>query len=94
MAVPLHPHNSCFSLAMVYIHTILVLHWSRLKPMHCSFPGSHFFDFIYGWMYLSTTSTGFIKAKAIYYIYTNYGVFELMNGKGWKVDVLSVFLSF
>ena len=31
----LHPHIGCFSLAMVYTHTMLVFHWSQLTPMHC-----------------------------------------------------------
>ena len=33
----LHPCIACFSLAIVYTHAILVLHWSQLTPMHCLF---------------------------------------------------------
>ena len=48
MAMLLHPHNACFSLAMVYTCTIILLHWLVLTPMHCMFSDSHFVDFIYG----------------------------------------------
>ena len=57
--MPLHPCNACFSLAMVYTHTMLVLHWSWLISMHCLFSSNHFVDFIYGQMYLSTTFAWF-----------------------------------
>ena len=33
----LHACNACFSLAMVYTHTLLVLHWSQLTSMHSLF---------------------------------------------------------
>ena len=38
MASPLHLLNACFSLAMVYTCTMLVLHWSRLTPTHFFMP--------------------------------------------------------
>ena len=70
----LHSCNACFSLAMVYTHAMLVLHWSRLTPfpflyslgimpMHFCFSGSHFVDFIYSQMYLRTSSAGFISSQ-------------------------------
>ena len=58
-----HPRNACFSLAMVYTGTILVLHWSQLTPMHFLVSANHFVDFIYGQMYLSTTSAGFFAGQ-------------------------------
>ena len=42
----LHPRNGCFPLVTDYTHAFLV-------------SGYHFVDFIYGRMYLSTTSAGF-----------------------------------
>ena len=42
---------------MVYTHAVLVPHWSQLTLLHCLCSGHHFVDFIYGRMYLSTTST-------------------------------------
>ena len=44
----------------LFFHTMFVLHWSWLTPMHCLFSGSHFVDFIYGQMYQTTTSARFI----------------------------------
>ena len=60
MVIPLLPHNAWFSLAMDHTYAILILHWSRLTPLHCLFSSSHFIDFIYGWMYQSTISARFI----------------------------------
>ena len=31
-------HDACFSLAMVYTHVMLVVHWSQLTPTHSLFP--------------------------------------------------------
>ena len=72
----LHPHNAYFSMTMVYTHAMLVLNWSQLTPMHCLFfighglypciaffSSIHFVDFIYGQMYQSTTSAGFIVGQ-------------------------------
>ena len=33
----LHPHNACFSSAMVYTHTMLAFHWLRLTSTLCLF---------------------------------------------------------
>ena len=53
-----------FSLAIVYTHAMLVFYWSRLTIRHCLFSGIHFIDFIYGRVYLSTTSSGFIAGQS------------------------------
>ena len=42
LKLPCDPHNDVsspayFTLAMVYIHTMLVLHWSLFTPTHCLF---------------------------------------------------------
>ena len=46
----LHPRNTCFSLVTAYTHAFLV-------------SDNHFVDFIYGRMYRSTTSDGFISGQ-------------------------------
>ena len=59
----LHPHNACFSLALIYTLTMLVLRRSNITPAHWSFSGIHFFNFIYGRMYLSLTSANLIAGQ-------------------------------
>ena len=44
------------------LHALLAFHWSHPTPMHCLFSGNRF-DFIYGRMYLSKASTGFIVGR-------------------------------
>ena len=67
MATPLHSRNASISSAIVYTHTMVVLHWSQSTPRLCfmpsvscphiaCFPRYHFVDFIYKQMYLSTAS--------------------------------------
>ena len=46
----LHPRNACFPLAMVYTNAFLV-------------SGYQFIHFIYGWMFLSAISAGFIAGQ-------------------------------
>ena len=60
----LHPHNTCFSCAMVYTHAMTVFHYSQVTPMHCLFSSNYFVDFIYDRMYLSTTYAGFIDVQS------------------------------
>ena len=68
----LHPHIACFSLAMVYTLAMLVLLWSQLTHTHCLFTGNHRVDFIFGRVYLSTTSAGSSQVNVIYYITSSY----------------------
>ena len=46
----LHKHNACSPLVTAYTHAFLV-------------SGNHFVDFVYGRIYLSITSTGFITGQ-------------------------------
>ena len=59
----LHPCIACFSLVIAYTLALLVLHWSLLTSTHCLLSSNHFVDFIYGLMYLSTTSAGLIMCQ-------------------------------
>ena len=58
----------------LFTHAMLDFHWLWFTPMQflfsigyglhsCIVCGSHFVDFIYGWMYLSTTSARFITGQ-------------------------------
>ena len=71
----LHLRIACFTLVIVYTHALLILLWSWLTPTHffylsgitpmhsLFFSGSHFVDYIYDQIYLSTSSAGFIAGQ-------------------------------
>ena len=86
MARALLQHNSCFSLSMVYTNAMLVLHWSWLIPTHCLFSSSHFVYFIYGRMYVSTTSTRCIAGPGNILHSQNYGHHI------WLLDISKIYL--
>ena len=77
-AMPLHPRNTCFSLATVYTHAMLVLHWPQLTPTHffmCQVLCPHICFFpVVTLLILSTTGcisqihpSGLLTVKAIYH---------------------------
>ena len=75
----LHPRKACFSLDMVYIHAMLVLHWSLLSLMHSLFP-------VIILLILSTArcicqqhSPGSLQVTVIYYISYFYNCYHFRS---------------
>ena len=105
----LHPHNACFSLAMVYTYTMLVFHWLWFTPTQCLFfivyglhPHNACFSlamvymhavYVLHWLQLTPTHFCFSKSISWFYLQPNVPINFICQVHRWSRQYIYIYMN-